>query len=77
MLLEQEDINFPLLVEEEVRTRNDGYIDAICSLCEKLNLDPKYVAKHLSSPIKEKIEMEAHGLNLLPNKNKTNSKLPI
>tara|TARA_Y100001937_G_scaffold94062_1_gene127506 strand:+ start:3039 stop:3260 length:222 start_codon:yes stop_codon:yes gene_type:complete len=73
MLLEQNDINFSLMVEEEVAKRKDGYIDAIIALCDKLNLDPKYVAKHLSDPIKEKLQAEGQEINLLP---KT-SKLPF
>lgn len=74
MLLEQEDINFAQLVEDEVAKRKDGYMDAVLSLCEKLNLDPKYVAKHLSPPITEKIQAEAAALNLLPS---NSSKLPL
>ena len=73
MLLEQENINFSLLVEEEVSKRRDGYLDAIVSLCDKMNLDPKYVAKHLSEPIKEKLQIEGQEINLLPK----SSKLPI
>ena len=51
---------------EEIRQRDgDGYISAITTLCDEEDLDPVFVAKLLSKPLKEKLRQEGEDLNLL------------
>ena len=59
---------------EEIRRRDgDGYISAITTLCDEKDLDPVFVAKMLSKPMKEKLRKEGEDLNLL----KKSSSLPL
>jgi hypothetical protein len=48
-------------------------MDAVLQICELHNIDPSYIAKHLSKPVVEKIKAEAQSLNFLPK----SSRLPI
>ena len=59
---------------EEIRQRNgEGYIDAICTLCDNAGVEPSFVAKHLSQPLREKIRAEGEDMNLL----KKSPQLPV
>jgi hypothetical protein len=50
---------FSLEVEKVVKERNLDYIDAICLLCEKYEIEFKSVAKLISPTMKDKIEVDA------------------
>lgn len=73
MIIETNQININQEIEKIVLNNKDGYIQAILSFCEEKNVDPAYVAKHLSKPIIEKIRIEGEMINLLPKV----AKLPI
>jgi|TARA_R100000995_G_scaffold72179_1_gene40906 hypothetical protein len=65
---------FSKKVENYVKERGGSYIDAVLSLCEEYQIEPPVVAKSLSKPLIEKIQMEGQDLNLLP---KPENKLPV
>ncbi len=73
MLFQELETDFVVRVEELVKGNGGSYIDAVVDACEHFNIEPKAGAKLLPRPIIEKIELEGHEFNLLPNK----SKLPI
>ena len=56
------DKDFSKKVEECAKEKEIGYMDAVLYLCEQNEIEPD------TKPIKEKIEREARGLNLLPTK---------
>jgi hypothetical protein len=60
---------FTKLVEKNVLTQKNSYMDVILDLCEKHEIDPEDVKKFLSAPVIEKIEGEAMLLNLIPRGN--------
>jgi hypothetical protein len=66
MIIETNEININQEIEKIVLNNKDGYIQAILAFCEEKNIDPSYVAKHLSKPIIEKIRAEGETINLLP-----------
>lgn len=73
MIIETTEININQEIERIVSLNKDGYMQAILSFCEEKNIDPIYVAKHLSTPIKERLHAEGVALNLLPR----SARLPI
>jgi len=73
MIIETNEININHEIEKIVQDSKDGYIEAILTFCESHDLDPAYVAKHLSKPIIEKIRAEGESINLL----KKSAKLPL
>ena len=58
-----------VLIENAVIKQKMSYIDAVCDICEKHNIDTQDVRKFISAPIKDKIEAEAMKLNYLPRGN--------
>tara|TARA_R110002012_G_scaffold160808_1_gene322758 strand:- start:40 stop:285 length:246 start_codon:yes stop_codon:yes gene_type:complete len=74
ILTEEQKKTFSNKVEKYVKERGGSYIDAVISLCEEYEIEPPIVAKSLSKPVIEKIQMEGQDLNLLP---KPNNILPI
>lgn len=60
---------FTKLVEKNVLTQKNSYMNVILDLCEKHEIDPEDVKKFLSAPVIEKIEGEAMLLNLIPRGN--------
>ena len=40
-------------------------MDAIISVCEKNNLEPESAKRFISIPLREKLEAEAQGLNMV------------
>ena len=64
MLVNKEE--FLKKVTDIVNSRNDGYMDAVLTACEELNIDPAQGAKYLTAPIKEKIRAEGSEMNMLP-----------
>ena len=47
-----------------MRTKTD-VMDAIISVCERNNLEPESANRFISTPLKEKLEAEAQGLNMV------------
>lgn len=74
ILNENQKKTFSTKVENHVKNRGGTYIDAVLSLCEEYQIEPPVVAKSLSKPLIEKIQMEGQDLNLLPRPKTT---LPI
>tara|TARA_R110000824_G_scaffold291379_1_gene479887 strand:+ start:530 stop:757 length:228 start_codon:yes stop_codon:yes gene_type:complete len=74
ILNENQKKTFSTKVENYVKNRGGTYIDAVLSLCEEYQIEPPVVAKSLSKPLIEKIQMEGQDLNLLPRPKNT---LPI
>jgi hypothetical protein len=65
---------FEKCIENIVLNEGIGYIDAVLESCEEYDVDPTFVAKFLSKPLKEKIESEGREYNMF---SKNTSKLPI
>ena len=40
-------------------------MDAIITVCERNNLEPESAKRFISTPLKEKLEAEAQGLNMV------------
>ncbi len=53
-------------VEDMVQDKEMGYMQAVLDLCVQHNLEPASVAKLLSKPIIEKIQVEGQEIHLLP-----------
>jgi len=65
---------FSLKIEEIKRNNGDmSYMDAILHYCDENKIDPAEVGKYISKSLKEKITIEAQGLNLI----EKGGKLPI
>lgn len=56
---------FEKMVEEIVTQMSMTYMDAILKVCEDRSIDPGDVNKFISPVIKEKVEAEAIGLNMM------------
>ena len=57
---------FSKLIEQTVVEFSLSYMDSILYLCDKHRLDVQDVRKYLSPVIKNKLEVEAMHLNMLP-----------
>ena len=56
---------FSLKIEEIKRNNGDmSYMDAILHYCDENKIDPAEVGRYISKSLKEKITIEAQGLNL-------------
>lgn len=65
---------FSLKIEEIKRNNGDmSYMDAILHYCDENKIDPAEVGRYISKSLKEKITIEAQGLNLI----EKGGKLPI
>lgn len=64
---------FTKLVETKVEKTNMTYMDAIISVCEDRELDPGEIGNLIGPILKDKVEAEAIGLNLM----KGGNQLPI
>jgi hypothetical protein len=73
MILESGELNIQSEIEKIVKKKSCSYMEAVLQICESHNIDPSYIAKHLSKPIVEKIKAEGQALNLLPK----SARLPI
>ena len=47
-----------------LKTKSD-VMDAIITVCEKNNLEPESAKRFISIPLREKLEAEAQGLNMV------------
>ena len=61
-------------VQELVAEQGGAYMDAVLELCERKEMEPSTVAKLLTKPIKDKIEVEAVDLHFIPG---NHQKLPV
>ena len=66
-------IDLNLTIEEIVKDKELSYMDAVLYYAQKSELEPEAMAKMLNQSIRDKIEVEAQGLNML----KRTAKLPI
>jgi hypothetical protein len=57
---------FAEVIEEIVWMKDVSYFDAVLIYCEDNELDPEDCKPLISRPLKEKIELDAQELNLLP-----------
>ena len=65
---------FSLKIEEIKRNNGDmSYMDAILHYCDENKIDPAEVGRIISKSLKEKITIEAQGLNLI----EKGGKLPL
>jgi len=65
---------FSLKIEQIKRENGDmSYMDAILHYCDQQKIDPAEVGKYVSKSLKEKITIEAQGLNLI----EKNGTLPL
>ena len=65
---------FSLKIEEIKRNNGDmTYMDAILHYCDENKIDPAEVGRYISKSLKEKITIEAQGLNLI----EKGGKLPL
>ena len=57
-----------LITQTEKLVRKDDitYVQAICQICEDLELDPEDVAKIITGPLRTKLKVEAQNNNVLP-----------
>ena len=56
---------FTKMVEDAVRKKSMGYMEAVVYLCDDNQLEIEDVKKYIATSVKEKIEMEAMKLNFL------------
>jgi len=70
-----EDTNFPEEIVNYVKENKGSYMEATIYICEKYDIDPVFIAKTLTKPIIEKLEMEGRELNMLPQL--SSAKLPF
>ena len=65
---------FSLKIEQIKRENGDmSYMDAILYYCDKNTIDPAEGGRYISTSLKEKITIEAQGLNLI----EKGGKLPL
>jgi uncharacterized protein YdhG (YjbR/CyaY superfamily) len=62
-----------LTIRAERLVRSDGlsYIEAIIQICNDLDVDPEDIAKMVTGPLRDKLEVEAQKNNILPRSNTT------
>jgi hypothetical protein len=66
-------IDLNLKIEEVVQKTKLSYMEAVLEYATSSGIEPEAMAKMLNQSIKDKIEVEAQGLNML----KRTAKLPI
>jgi hypothetical protein len=66
-------IDLNLTIEEFVKEKELSYMEAVLHYAQISEIEPEAMAKMLNQSIKDKIEVEAQGLNML----KKSAKLPI
>ena len=68
VFIEQEQEKFCKQVEKYVTDNGGTYLDAVLCICEDNNTSPELMAKKITKPLKEKLQIEAIELNYrLPN----------
>ena len=66
-------IDLNLKIEEVVKQKAISYMEAVLEYAVSAGIEPEAMAKMLNQSIKDKIEVEAQGLNML----KKTARLPI
>lgn len=66
-------IDLNLKIEEVVKQKAIPYMEAVLEYAVSAGIEPEAMAKMLNQSIKDKIEVEAQGLNML----KKTARLPI
>ena len=66
-------IDLNLTIEQIVKDTELSYMEAVLDYAKNSEIEPEAMAKMLNQSIKDKIEVEAQGLNML----KKTAKLPI
>ena len=66
-------IDLNLMIEQMVKEKELSYMEAVLHYAQMSEIEPEAIAKMLNQSIKDKIEVEAQGLNML----KKTAKLPI
>jgi hypothetical protein len=64
---------FSLYIEKKVQDSKIGYMEAIISYCEEIDIDIETIAGLVNKSLKEKIQLEAEEQNYL----KKRGKLPL
>jgi hypothetical protein len=59
---------------EQLANRDHSYMEAVLTICDEYEIEPRVGAKFLTQPIIEKIEKEGMEYNLLSRKS---SELPV
>lgn len=57
---------FSYEIEQFVNRTGVSYLDAVLEYCSENKIEPETVASLITKPLKEKIEVDAMKLNLLP-----------
>ena len=65
---------FALIIENMVKEKKIGYMDAILEYCMKHEIDPSNTKSMINKTLKEKVAYEAQNLNMLKEKV---AKLPL
>jgi argonaute-like protein implicated in RNA metabolism and viral defense len=73
MATKEEQRTFSAIIEEIVKTKKIGYMDAVLLHCEETSFEVELAATLLTTPIKSKINDEAQAANMIKKVNK----LPI
>jgi len=63
--MNENNMNFSMIVEQRVLTAGLSYMDAIIDLCETHEIEFEVLKSALNKNIKEKIELEAKKLNMM------------
>lgn len=69
----EEMMNFANAIEKIVANTDYNYIEAIIEYCKETGMEVEVAASLVNTALKQKLEMDAQDLNLLPK----SSKLPI
>jgi len=64
---------FSIHIEEQVRSLNISYMEAIITYCNEQDIDVERIAGLISSSLKDKIQLEAEELNMI----KRGGRLPL
>jgi len=64
---------FALEIEKIVEDNDVSYMDAILEFCSNRSIEPETIAKLINKQLKDKLEVQATALHLLPSR----AKLPV
>lgn len=57
---------FSLHIEKQARERRMSHMDAVLQYCKENYLEPEDVVRYINKSLKDKIEMDFRGANMLP-----------
>lgn len=64
---------FSIFIEEQVKEKKCGYMEAVIAYCDDHDIDPQNVSSLISQSLKDKIRVEAEELNYI----KKRAQLPL